>query len=542
MAKKAKAGAGKKKGKDGKKKGKKKHAKSSDDSKITNSKGELVSGKEYLLEHKLEAASRSLLSYKERVEGLVNANENLQETCQQQERDALEVISALNKESDTRHLKALELTQILALEKEKAKAEKDAIVVDCERRLEEMENVVNEKEAAFKVMQQEFSVIKDFRKKRHELLRELELQKVELSDAEKRHKDTVARLERKFFEEKIRLQKEANKKISELATRAHNEAVANLKETTKDVYKENQRMAAALRSHVQEGEELAKQNAELKEHNRQLCEDRDMHNVIVKEKISQTRQQMEEIFQLNKKIQSMEHSLSHVVREFEHEREIIGKLARRELEEVKKSARRLKENLARKTQEMKHIKAFQSFRPTRHPDDPVSAASALLNEADDPAYRDIEGNPKKVDITDLKWFDKERVLRLLFAKMNGVTLEDARRPEMDPRLNQRFKRSSSSSEFVGYQGEDRLVDIEGGASNLGMNASSPPLDGDPDGQGLWTSPSKALPVKGGVVLPPVYGKAIGSKDDPEDENPVTSMAGAAELENAIPSSDPQPVQ
>ena len=57
----------------------------------------------------------------------------------------------------------------------------------------------------------------------------------------------------------------------------------------------------------------------------------------------------------------MEHSLSHVVREFEHEREIIGKLARKELDEVRKVAMRLKENLNRKTQEMKHIKVFFLF-------------------------------------------------------------------------------------------------------------------------------------------------------------------------------------
>ena len=52
----------------------------------------------------------------------------------------------------------------------------------------------------------------------------------------------------------------------------------------------------------------------------------------------------------------MEHSLSHVVREFEHEREIIGKLARKELDSVRKVAEKLRDNLERKTMEMKHIK------------------------------------------------------------------------------------------------------------------------------------------------------------------------------------------
>lgn len=52
----------------------------------------------------------------------------------------------------------------------------------------------------------------------------------------------------------------------------------------------------------------------------------------------------------------MEHSLSHVVREFEHEREIIGSLARKELQEVRQVSMKLKKRLDRKTREMQHIR------------------------------------------------------------------------------------------------------------------------------------------------------------------------------------------
>lgn len=52
-------------------------------------------------------------------------------------------------------------------------------------------------------------------------MQELEHQKQELADTEKRHKDILAKLEKKFFEEKLRLQSEANRKIGELAAKAH---------------------------------------------------------------------------------------------------------------------------------------------------------------------------------------------------------------------------------------------------------------------------------------------------------------------------------
>lgn len=102
-------------------------------------------------------------------------------------------------------------------------------------------------------------------------------------------------MERKFFEEKIRLQKEANRKISELATKAHKEAVANLKETTKEVYRENIRMAEALAYHVQEGSDLKRENERLAEANRVLAEEKELHDVIIKEKIMQHKEQCKEV-------------------------------------------------------------------------------------------------------------------------------------------------------------------------------------------------------------------------------------------------------
>lgn len=52
-------------------------------------------------------------------------------------------------------------------------------------------------------------------------MKELEDTKLELEDTEKKHRNVITRLEKKFFSEKIRLQKEANKKIGDLAAQAH---------------------------------------------------------------------------------------------------------------------------------------------------------------------------------------------------------------------------------------------------------------------------------------------------------------------------------
>ena len=61
-------------------------------------------------------------------------------------------------------------------------------------------------------------------------------------------------------------------------------------------------MAESLRHHVQEGEELQKQNKILMNANRQLIEEKDLHNVIVKEKILQAKAQAQEVaYEISKK-------------------------------------------------------------------------------------------------------------------------------------------------------------------------------------------------------------------------------------------------
>ncbi|KAI9103342.1 hypothetical protein DFS34DRAFT_364798 [Phlyctochytrium arcticum] len=492
-----------------KKKGKKRKAPSIPKDMVLNARGELITSKEFALEQTLEATSKSLGQYRERMDNLVNTNENLQETCQQQEKDALDVIAALHRENEKKELQIKELKGQIEYEVIKAQNEREDLNEEHERRTSEMNALLAEKEAAFNVMQQEFSVIKDFRRKRHELLKELEQQKAQLVDTERRHKDTVARMERKFFEEKIRLQKEANRKISELATKAHKEAVVNLKETTKEVFRQNIRMAEALRYHVEEGEELGKSNSTLTQTNKYLLEEKELHDVIVKEKILQSKQQHREISELHAKIQSMEHSLSHVVREFEHERELVGRLARQELDDVRKIALELKETVRRKTFEMKHIKRLAQHILNQRTDlerfflDSLEhVKSQILHERQESKrvrqaeYQSklrmalaMKGNPSHVDhqklqplrstvplppgkhpspandstraqldIHDLAWEDKEKILRLLFARMNGLSLVGTKsdpKPESD-----QYASVESESYLLRSAPEGREVDID----------------------------------------------------------------------------------
>ncbi|KAJ3128779.1 hypothetical protein HK098_003545 [Nowakowskiella sp. JEL0407] len=491
----------KKKKKDGKKK-RKSDKKLRQAGLVMNDRGEIVTANEYSLEKTLEATNKSLESYRERMENLISTNQELQQSSSQQEKDALDVIAALQKESEQNESRINHLLEQIELLKEESKQEQELIKKQFEEKISAITAVLNEKEAATKVMQQEFSVIKDFKKKRNDLLKDLETQKLELIDTEKRHKEIITKMERKFFEEKIRLQKDANRKISELATAAHKEAVTNLKKTTKEVYKENLRIAEALRYHVQEGEELKKLNQKLLVENRRLKEESELHDVIVKEKILQNKQQSSEILDLRSKVRGMEHSLSHVVREFEQEREIMGRLAREELNDIRKETSKFKDLLDRRTAEMRHIRRLaqhvldqrtdvekffldaletvraelakekhkqqkivqaeynrkmravmatkglsfpiiQSFRPAQPEGQEPTEASNQNNDVPENEPPTVP-QPSQIDISDLQWIDKERILRLLFAKMNGVALGPRKT------ITQPYEKTESGSDKI-YQ-------------------------------------------------------------------------------------------
>jgi len=69
----------------------------------------------------------------------------------------------------------------------------------------------------------------------------------------------------------------------------------NLDETTKSVYKENVRLSEALSYHMKEGELLKKQKERLEEESEHLRGDKEINDMMVQEKVSQTKNQKQSI-------------------------------------------------------------------------------------------------------------------------------------------------------------------------------------------------------------------------------------------------------
>eukprot|EP01137_Pigoraptor_chileana_P017606 Opistho-2@75922 len=435
-----------------------------------------VNANDLIMGARLESTEHSLEEYKKIVVRLRRENAQLQHEMNQTEKDTIEVISFMRRESDKKDELIVKLQRQIREQRKEFDTEKETMAGTFQQRLSALDEAVSHKEEELGLAQQEMKVVKEFRKKRTAMQKELDRIKSQMGDVGRKHADTISRMEHKFFEEKVRLQKEANKKISELAEKAHEEAVSNLDETTKAVFKENVRLAEALRFHHQEGEELKKAKLLLMEQIRSLSEDRELNRGVVQEKIGQSQKQAQLIRELGEKVQTLEKSLSQVVKDFDAERRRLKDQTEIQLSELIATVDDLRRTLALKTKEMNHVKrlsrnildqrtdleqffidslelvkkeiagnraqykkeaaaaynqqmrlatmrkngqgfpAIRTFHPSA-----TSTNSIFMDfsEAERRGY-DIQGTAPRMDITDLTWEERERVLRIMFAKLNGT--------------------------------------------------------------------------------------------------------------------------
>ncbi|XP_019495862.1 PREDICTED: basal body-orientation factor 1 isoform X2 [Hipposideros armiger] len=360
------------------------------------------------------------------------------------------------------------LKQQLNETKEKAQEEKEKLEQKYAVQINELEEQFHKKAREIGMIQTELKTIKQFQKRKIQVEQELDDLKENLRNTERKHKETLRRLEGRFFEEKHRLEKEAEKKIIMLAERAHHEAVVQLNNAGRAVFKENVYLQKALAYHLKEADALQKNSKKLQETQTLLLHQKEINDLLVKEKIMQLTQQRSQIQTLQKKVVSLETALSCMTREFETEvlklqqqamvdnpsqveiykLQHLLQMKDREMNRVKKLAKNIldertevesffldalhqvkqqilfsRKHYKKVAQAAFNLKMREAYAGrTEYPkirtfdgrEHSTNTVNQDLVEAE--KWTDIQGN---VDIGDLTWEQKEKVLRLLFAKMNG---------------------------------------------------------------------------------------------------------------------------
>jgi len=426
-----------------------------------------------LWESRLNQITTTRDDYRESTRTLLFENDQLQTQVSQAEKDTIDVISFLKNE-DVKKDDQIEKLQTMVKElKRDFRKEKQQMIDEYTGQIQSLQSNLSEKTNEVKLMQSELKLVKEFRRKRAQMQKELDDIKDSLFEAEKDHKETLSTMERKFLEEKMRLQEEASKKISDLAERAHSEAISNLDETTKSIYKENVRLNESLGYHVKAAEDLKVSNEKLVQENEILQGEKDMNSFIVEEKITQTKSLQKQFKEASKRVLELEGTMTQLVKSHDQERNDIIHQSRRELEKSKIQVARADRALELKSKEnikirklakgiveqrsevekffldsLEHVKAEIQRNRAQYRKDAEKAynkrmLAAHTGKASFPKVRNFVETTKStnsvfsdlkvaedwnhlnstVDIADLTWEQRERVLRLLFAKMNGAKQE-----------------------------------------------------------------------------------------------------------------------
>jgi hypothetical protein len=300
----------------------------------------------------------------------------------------------------------------------------------------------------------EVSDLSLYKKMRHDLAKELELTKQTIQKNEERHKRQLDELERKFIAAKEALQKEAAERIAHSRKVYKEEVGKELDYESKLVRKKNREMSKELKFHEKRSNELMTENQRLQALVKKLKID--MSLTEEKEKAYALRgvKQKRLIREATEKQKALEMSLTQALREFDLEREAtemensrvvqelqqgvdknrhIAVLRDKELRVIRKNAKVLLKN--RQEMEQFFLEAMdtvkQQIREERRAEHALAVQthqhhirSLAQNSASGQRYAARTPAPrapsKDVELKDLTLEDREKVLRLLFSKINNV--------------------------------------------------------------------------------------------------------------------------
>ncbi|XP_029316328.1 basal body-orientation factor 1-like isoform X2 [Cottoperca gobio] len=468
--KRAKAGKGKKEGKH--------ESKADKESDIEKAKANAA-----LWELRLQVTEQSLVEYREACRKLARANEELTDQLYRTEKDTIDITCFLKKQDAAKAEKINALQKSLRSQDALAREEQNKLVDDHTTQINEMKEQFRKKSSDFNMIQDGMKTIKEFQKRKAQMEQELSDIRNNMDLTDKEHRENLNKVECKFFKEKDRLEREAERKIALVVERAHNEAIVQLDHASRSVFKENVRLNEALKYHIKEAEDLHVLTNSIAKENTSLKLDKNTFELTVKKNAAEMEAHKKELSKLRAKVASLEHALELKAvdpERDEKEKTLVSTQASQvELEKLQKvlymrerelgHVKRLANTIVDQRTELEQFfhealaQVKQEIMASRvqYKKEALQAYSWRLKEATagklkfppirtfhkgphstNSVYSDMEAAARwthppdsKVEISDLTWEQKEQVLRLLFAKMNG---------QRERKANQHLALSASS--------------------------------------------------------------------------------------------------
>ncbi|XP_074516427.1 basal body-orientation factor 1-like [Sebastes fasciatus] len=429
-----------------------------------------------LWELRLQVTEQSLVEYREACRKLARANEELTNQLFRTEKDTIDTTGLLQRQDAAKEEKINTLQKSLKSQHALAREEQNNLVDDYTIQINEMKELFRKKSRDFNMIQDGMKKIEVFQKRKAQMEQELSDIRENMDVADKEHRENLNKMEYKFFKEKDRLEREAEETIAVVVAKAHNEAIVQLDDASRSVFKENVRLNEELKYHMKEADDLQILTNSLAEENASLALDKNTFELMAKKNTAQMEAQKKELSKLKAMVASLEQALELKGGEPEREERKEKEKALVSIQAGQVELEKLQKVLSMRERELGHVKRLAStiveqrteleqfFHEAlaqvkqeiidsrlRYKKEALQAYRWRLREATagklkfppirtfhkapnstNSVYSDMEAAAKwthqpdsKVEISDLTWEQKEQVLRLLFAKMNGQQRERA---------------------------------------------------------------------------------------------------------------------
>lgn len=396
--------------------------------------------------------------------------DKLSRLVEQGEKETHEFVSYFQRELEYKDQLIAKRNEELALLEKKSTDAINGLTQDYEARLAELTETTSSTEltlrSRLKVLEDELQTVEAFREAKVRTTERLALLEAQLQAQDEQHLLSTTNLERKFLEEKAKIKKEQELREEELKRETRQQIQDGLGADARRVIAENRRMKEELRFQQEMTAELQAEKAKVEQENKLLKRDLQIGQEKEDQYAKQNHSKTKQIRELGERVMQLEALLQDSNKKYGAEKAKLTKTLARDLQEQTMDAKGLRELLKLKNRELQHIRTHartileqrtevESFflealdeckrrlaQERQHQyQQELAAYRADLKKASKRSHAQFpriksrsdmlfpaESQPTQlpvdpgttVTLSELGWADRERVLRVLFAKINGV--------------------------------------------------------------------------------------------------------------------------
>jgi len=416
-----------------------------------------------VLKYELQETRRSQESFRDLYVRQRRENEDLKANLSIREKDHCELINYLRQENERKDRVIASLNESLKEQRQLLEKDHETVTAHFQAKLQSAEEAANQDKAALsdeiKELSEKLEELQNFKRDKDLLQNELKRLRVQTEELQESHSEELQCWEQKFFDEKRRVQEEMKKIVSYMEKKSKEDAVSQLDDRTKLIMHEHAKMAEELRFQAEETEEMRVQRDTLDDERKRLMRDKSLHESTFMELAREGAVSKKQIRSLSNKVRLLEDSLKEVTRQNNDERQKVATELKTQVDKCSGESESLRRQLKVKTKELRHIRrlsqmildqrseveqffieALEQVKLERakvieeeRRQAKMAAAKALRDHAGGHTSRgsvaaasiaaELPGDTgrakdDKVYLKDLTLEDRERVLRLLFAKIN----------------------------------------------------------------------------------------------------------------------------